>query len=417
MYASEEPLFPVVSPHDVYTTCLSNITRADLIVLLIDSRYGSIAGYESGLPLSITRKEYRLAKEHAKVVLIFVREETLSEETRFCEFLNKKGVEPSKEEFGSARSFLSLRVEDSLVFDFLSEIRANRDWIFSFRDVADVLTTIESQIPHFLQNALLEKGMTYRSLDLEMPAPSTRVLEELIDRSATYKPLNQAIMSILPLARSAASKAASIRGLVGLGELRAQTEQQYAAIQVGNILDAGATRKRLFVLDSSIEVFGPHVWRVDAAHQQVITASRQAARKYGLKGDRYTRVSIIFNPAHYLKDLDQGIWQASLQRHIELHRSLGLRLGIMLYSAVPSSLAGPFYNFYLIPRAVLEIFDQVNGCAFQIRWRDHPQLVSEFESFYGDVLRACDNQEGAFWVEAGMTLAEVIFKIGVLATL
>lgn len=137
---SESIDFPVdytIHSHDV---CLNNVKKADLLILIIDKRYGGIYAGKLYPPrnISITQYEVEIAKEMGIPVVTFVRNTTWVEKAIY-KHNKRKGI-----------NIIPFYVEKIEVFDLIEYIQhSNANWINQFENSIDLklkLDTILSNI-------------------------------------------------------------------------------------------------------------------------------------------------------------------------------------------------------------------------------------------------------------------------------
>src|SRR3712207_4697824 len=90
VYTSESPDFPIINNQHSYDVCLNRLKECDLAIALIDTRYGGIYETKQGSPISITRKEVRVAQEAGIPIWTFVRTQTWEERKKFKDFRSEE---------------------------------------------------------------------------------------------------------------------------------------------------------------------------------------------------------------------------------------------------------------------------------------------------------------------------------------
>ena len=138
---SESVDFPVdytIHSHDV---CLNNVKKSDLMILIIDKRYGGIyAGnaYPSR-NISITQYEVEIAKEMGIPVVTFVRNTTWVEKAIY-KHNKRKGID--------IIPFYADKIE---VFDLIEYIQhSNANWIYQFENSIDLKLKLETILSNIL---------------------------------------------------------------------------------------------------------------------------------------------------------------------------------------------------------------------------------------------------------------------------
>ena len=155
---SESSDFPVAQRTHSYQACLKQVRKAELLVLLIDTHYGSEYESESGFPISITRKEVRVARKSKVPVMTFARRRTLDERDRWKQILKRKNIETSDKNailhaFRYYKKKEKLHAQSPWVYEFLDEVDcASRDnWIHKFETSGELLETFHSRFTYFLE--------------------------------------------------------------------------------------------------------------------------------------------------------------------------------------------------------------------------------------------------------------------------
>jgi len=130
---SEDGSIIADSSKDIYENCLKAVEAADIVIVLIGSRYGSL--FDEKRRISITREEYQHAKRLNKDRLVFIDRATWNARSVYKSYIDKG--------FGFIKSPV---VEEVEVLDFIDEVTESGDWIHQFSDVADLVKTVENQL-------------------------------------------------------------------------------------------------------------------------------------------------------------------------------------------------------------------------------------------------------------------------------
>ena len=128
------PVYPNVNSHDA---CLLALQGSDIVVLIIDRRYGGL--YLGNGPLSITEAEYEEARARGKVVIPCVRRKT--EDERFSYYGIAKQLEAKGQTRDDIRKDITPQyVESWKVLDFVERVRrADTDnFIIYFDELSDL---------------------------------------------------------------------------------------------------------------------------------------------------------------------------------------------------------------------------------------------------------------------------------------
>ncbi len=160
---SELDTFPVDPSQDTVSNCLEVVrTRADLFVLVVGGRYGSI----SDAGKSITNLEYSEAAARGIPKYVFVKREILS-------LLPIWRANPGAD-FRSA-------VDTPKLFEFVSQLTDKGEvWVFPFDNVQDITNTLRKQLSYLFADCLdLRKKMQPFDLPtLQLGPESLRIFVE-----------------------------------------------------------------------------------------------------------------------------------------------------------------------------------------------------------------------------------------------
>lgn len=134
---SEYDSFPVNPNQDTLSNCLEAVkNRADIFVLVVGGRYGSIA--DAGK--SITNLEYFEARAKGIPQYIFVKEDILV-------LLPIWKANPDAD-YSSA-------VDNSSLFQFITDLRDSGDlWVFPFTNAQSIISTLRKQLSYLFADCL-----------------------------------------------------------------------------------------------------------------------------------------------------------------------------------------------------------------------------------------------------------------------
>ena len=414
VFASEDPDFPIADSrhHNTYDVCLANVRKSNLVIALVDIRYGGTYETEGDTPVSITRKEIRVAQETGIPVWTFVRSTTWEERDRFKHFLDVQGKNHAtateretlftqfKKQFGS-------NVESHYVFDLIDEIARfqTSNWIFNgFHTSNDVLKTIESQLISLLSHQASEDGVCTRLENNPIP----EFLLDLVGRCPKYHDSNRQALALHELAKT--KQEMSARYLAALKHVNHTAfnllSQDFSSI----IEDLRTYKKSLIITDNTMETMSPAVWRSNGFHQRIISATRHIAKRYSLTPEQYTRILILSQPRVASEDSE---WLKTLKFLITTHREQGLGLGFCLRNRIPPSYHNSCHNFFLIRGTYVGILDAIHALAFEFSATQEPEIVAHFNGLYDCVHESCANKDGGFFVGA-MTFDEIVMRLHTL---
>ncbi|MGL1892575.1 MAG: DUF4062 domain-containing protein [Spirochaetaceae bacterium] len=168
---SDKSSFPINPNNDTLTNCIENVrNNADLFILIIGNRYGSIVHDDK----SITNMEYRAAKKKGIPIYIF----TLKQVLTTYEFWNKN----------KTGNFEGL-VDNVSLFEFIKEVRiTDKNWCFEFENANDIKQCLKDQISYLFKNLLDERCKNIIEIDdflINNISPSARKI--LIQEEDAYE--------------------------------------------------------------------------------------------------------------------------------------------------------------------------------------------------------------------------------------
>jgi hypothetical protein len=133
---SEYSTFPIDPDNDTIDNCIQNVETADILILIIGGRYGSVV--ESGK--SITNTEYLYATKKGIPIYVFIYKQLVS-------LLPIWKLNPSAN--------FSTVVDSIKVFDFVEQVRdKNKRWCFEFEKVQDIIPVLKIQCSHLFKSSL-----------------------------------------------------------------------------------------------------------------------------------------------------------------------------------------------------------------------------------------------------------------------
>lgn len=129
--------FPIDPNQSTVDNCIKNVeTRADILVLIVGGRYGSIIDNDK----SITNMEYLTAKKEGIPIYVFVKEEILN-------------ILPLWQE-NPDNNFSSV-VDTIKLFEFVNNIRGNDSvWVYDFKTAQDIVKTLKKQLAYLFYDSL-----------------------------------------------------------------------------------------------------------------------------------------------------------------------------------------------------------------------------------------------------------------------
>ena len=137
-------------------SCLDEINKCDMYILIIGTQYGSIFPNDT---LSITHREYREAIQVKLPIFAFVDTYAYNEYKVFCENRNNPHMDASKIQYASVR--------EPQVFEFISEVesRTTDNALICFDQIAEIVDCLRKQVARMFK----EKAMK-PSVEKEEPA-------------------------------------------------------------------------------------------------------------------------------------------------------------------------------------------------------------------------------------------------------
>lgn len=133
---SEYPSFPVDPDEDTVNNCIQNVETADVFILIIGGRYGSLV--ESGK--SITNTEYIYARNKGIPIYVFIQRSIIG-------ILDFWELNPDSD--------FSKYVDSTRVFEFVKEVRSkNKNWCWEFDKVQEIYVIVKIQLTHLFKKCL-----------------------------------------------------------------------------------------------------------------------------------------------------------------------------------------------------------------------------------------------------------------------
>lgn len=145
--AFELPDFPVEPDKNSHNVCLTALKRTDVVILVIDKRYGGI--YYDSTNVSITQEEYFSAMEMGIPCLVFVSQQAWNETQSFYIDL-KKNINVNEDEF--AEEYNCKYVTDVKTIFFINNIQKSYNtkgfgnWITFFENIPDLLNKVKGKL-------------------------------------------------------------------------------------------------------------------------------------------------------------------------------------------------------------------------------------------------------------------------------
>ncbi|MDF2552266.1 MAG: hypothetical protein K0R77_1541 [Chryseobacterium sp.] len=145
---SEYNSFPVSPDLTAVENCIKTVKdNADILVLVVGSRYGSII--ESGK--SITNTEFLTAKQKGIPIFCFIDKSIL---TTLTIWKDNKHADFSK------------IVDNNKIFEFIDDIRSKRNlWVFPFEQSREIIETLKNQLSYLFKDSLRVKNIFDKNVD------------------------------------------------------------------------------------------------------------------------------------------------------------------------------------------------------------------------------------------------------------
>lgn len=144
--AFELPDFPVEPDEHSHDSCLTALDRTDIVILVIDKRYGGI--YYNSSDVSITEEEYLTALRKGKPCLVFVSQKTWDERYTYCNHFKASG----KSESDFDKTYPCTYVQNANTIHFVDhiqkvyELNGTSNWITFFDGIPDLLAKIQGKL-------------------------------------------------------------------------------------------------------------------------------------------------------------------------------------------------------------------------------------------------------------------------------
>jgi len=134
----------------VQTSCLDEIKKCDMYILIIGTRYGSI--FPKDL-LSITHREYREAIEAKLQIFAFVDTYAYDDYRIYCRNRDNPHVDVSKIEYSSVRDFQ--------VFGFISEVErgATDNALVCYDQITEITDCLRKQLARMFKEKALQPSV------------------------------------------------------------------------------------------------------------------------------------------------------------------------------------------------------------------------------------------------------------------
>lgn len=168
---SEFSSFPVDPQLEPIENCINVVReRADVLLLIVGGRYGSIA---PSTGRSITNLEYLEAKQKGIPVYVFVKRDVLS-------VLPVWAASPSAD--------FSRVCDSTELFRFVSTLRDDSRWVFGFESVKDIVEILRSQFSYLFAEGLKLRQQARESLPTKRLRELTgRPLRIALERPAAWE--------------------------------------------------------------------------------------------------------------------------------------------------------------------------------------------------------------------------------------
>lgn len=160
--AFEKDNFPVEPHMHSHNACVAALDRVDIVVLIIDQRYGGL--YIGDTNISITEKEFETAISSKKIFIPCVRNKVWNEKNTFSKLL--KSAKTLKQQERIRRDSKPSYAENWEVFDFIDRVgKLDTDnYLIFFDEAADLKTKIIGRLEklsRFLCQKIIESQVKY----------------------------------------------------------------------------------------------------------------------------------------------------------------------------------------------------------------------------------------------------------------
>ncbi len=415
VFQSECSDFPAPVSCSAPDACIAVLSRCDLVILIIDKRYGYVTSRVAGVPISVTRSEYRAARERRIVTMVFVRANVQRE---LADLNSLRVSDAGLADAGYDSLFATLKsrghlpyVDDAAVLEFASEcFRTGGEFVTTFETSADIHRAIDARLPSFL-------GDHFRSvlptLDAATIAEIPRELDELNDASCEYRAANQVAFDAARAVRAEFRVWPHL--ILPVQRVLERNADTYSARMTSRIRDRRSertARARLVVFDTSMELLQSESWLSNPYHVRVAERTRAAAHSERFSASAYSRTIVLSNPAGFLSN-DSAM--RCLRFVARFHHDTGVALRIAAAARVAPGHPARALNFYLVPGAVVALIDFVLGVAFEITPANGRNILRTYEGLAETVNELCEREEGGFVLRSGMPWPHVRKRIAGLA--
>jgi hypothetical protein len=167
----------------VQRSCLDEVKRCDIYILIIGERYGSIFPNDT---LSITHREYKEAIEANLPIFTFVDTYTYDDYKIYCRNKANPDVNVSKIQYSNVRDFS--------VFGFISEVdnKTTDNILICFNQIAEIIDCLRKQFARMFKERALQP-MTKK--DEEKKAA---IMQPIVDKTAFQSLLNNFALVGMP---------------------------------------------------------------------------------------------------------------------------------------------------------------------------------------------------------------------------
>lgn len=263
---SESPSFPVDPDVNTIENCRRRVEQeADLLVLVIGNRYGSIER-QSGK--SVTNLEYLAARAKGIPVYAFV-------EKRSLVLLDAWRAANEND-----RSVLGATVEDARLFEFIERVRSKDSvWIHEFETAAEITAALRRQFAFLMQRGLTIQTRLARRPDRELlDSLSPRAFRLAVEEPKGWEWLLFAeVLADEVAALHTLRREYDLHLLYGAEHVSVSEVADWAQTRLAEIMRFTESASKL-LNESAMEAFGPSGTSGNA--KEIVFVARQVARIY-----------------------------------------------------------------------------------------------------------------------------------------
>jgi hypothetical protein len=400
VYASEFPDFPVDRNLHSYNVCIENLKKCDLIILIINERYGGLYSKIEESVISITRQEIKEAFNSGKTIWTFVNKKTFDSKDIFKKLCKLNPNLDKSKVFDKFKENTNSQIENHFVFEFIDEITRlpKNNWIFQYIDNYELLSTLRTQFNNFLM------------LDYKQPLKiEIADYKELIYKSEAYIESNSIVFSTLINDLSSTNEIIKGRAIIKLKDIEETNKPLFLSRYFSQAIENKKKSDFIFITDTTMEFCDPKVWISSSFHNKILHVNKELANRHGYNEDNYFRVIVLFNLNKSINDTN---WLNSLKFLINFHKSNNIKLGFCLRESIPLyDFRDNLLNYYLVSNKIVSFWDTNTNMTFEFTKKSFPNILKKYIILSEEIIDKLSSEKGGFWSNKNLTELEIINKL------